>query len=99
MLVRFFLTALLAAGLASAQRGGGGGGGEGGMGGEGIGMNAGGGTSGMPGGMRRQTREELLFEKLKLNKEQKRKARQSSRPRAKRPVRSASSSTRAASLS
>ena len=72
MLVRFFLTALLAAGLASAQRGGGGGGGgEGGMGGEGIGMNAGGGTSGMPGGMRRQTKEELLFEKLKLNKEQK----------------------------
>ncbi len=73
MLVRFFLTALLAAGLASAQRGGGGGGGggEGGMGGEGIGMNAGGGTGGMPGGMRRQTKEDLLFEKLKLNKEQK----------------------------
>jgi hypothetical protein len=72
MLVRFFLTALLAAGLASAQRGGGGGGGgEGGMGGEGIGMNAGGVMSGMPGGMRRQTKEELLFEKLKLSKEQK----------------------------
>jgi hypothetical protein len=71
MLVRFFLTALLAAGLASAQRGGGGGGGESGMGGEGIGMQAGGGTGGMPGGIRRQTREDLLFEKLKLNKEQK----------------------------
>jgi hypothetical protein len=71
MLVRFILTAFLAAGLASAQRGGGGGGGESGMGGEGLGMQAGGGTGGMPGGMRRQTKEELLFEKLKLNKEQK----------------------------
>ena len=71
MLVRLFLTAVLAAGLASAQRGGGGGGGdEGGMGGGG-GMGAGG---GMPGGMRRQTKEELLLDKLKLNKDQKEEA-------------------------
>lgn len=75
MLVRLCLTAVLAAGLATAQRGGGGGGGgEGGMGGEGLGMNAGGGTGGMPGGMRRQTKEDLLMEKLKLNKEQKEEA-------------------------
>jgi hypothetical protein len=69
MLVRFLLTAVLAAGLASAQRGGGGG--EGGMGG-GEGGGAGG-AGGMGGGMTqaRQTRTEVLFEKLKLNKEQK----------------------------
>jgi hypothetical protein len=71
MLVRLFLTAVLAAGLASAQRGGGGGGGggdEGGMGGGGMG------GSGMGGGMpqvRRQTKAEMLLDKLKLNKEQK----------------------------
>jgi len=70
MLVRLFLTAVLAAGLASAQRGGGGGGG-GEMGGEGMGMGAGGMGGGMPGGMRRMSKEDLLFEKLKLNKDQK----------------------------
>jgi len=69
MLVRLFLTAVLAAGLASAQRGGGGGGPEGGMGG-GEGMGA-----GMPPmGMRRLTKEDLFFEKLKLNKDQKEEA-------------------------
>ena len=69
MLVRLLLTAVLAAGLASAQRGGGGGGGdEGGMGG-------GGGRSGdMGAGMpqvRRLSKQEMLLDKLKLNKEQK----------------------------
>lgn len=71
MLVRLFLTAILAAGLASAQRGGGGGGG----GDEGGGMGGGmGGGAGMGGGMpqvRRLTRTEMLLDKLKLNKEQK----------------------------
>lgn len=77
MVVRLFLTAVLAAGLASAQRGGGaGGGGENGMGGDGLGMSAGGGTGGMGGGggARRQSKEELFFDKLKLNKEQKEEA-------------------------
>ena len=82
MFVRLLLTAVLAAGLASAQRGGGGGdmGGEGDMGGGGGGkrgaggMGAGGMGGGMPGGMRRQTKEELLLEKLKLNKDQKEEA-------------------------
>jgi len=74
MLVRLFLTAALAVGLASAQRGATGGG-EGPMGGgEGIGMSAGGGMGGMPGGMRRQSKEELFFDKLKLNKDQKEEA-------------------------
>ena len=62
----------LAAGLASAQRGGGGGGGdEGGMGG-------GGGRSGdMGAGMpqvRRLSKQEMLLDKLKLNKDQKEEA-------------------------
>jgi hypothetical protein len=72
MLVRCFLTVILAAGFASAQggRGGGGGGfGEEGTGGEG-GMGA-----GMP-QMRRQSRQDMLFDKLKLNKEQKEQATQ-----------------------
>lgn len=71
MLVRFFLTVVLAAGFASAQggRGGGGGGGEEGMGGGG-GMGG-----GMP-QMRRQSRQDMLFDKLKLNKEQKEQATQ-----------------------
>ncbi len=63
MLVRLFLTAVLAAGMASAQRGGGGGGG----GDEGGGAGMGG---GMP-QVRRLTKAEMLFDKLKLNKEQK----------------------------
>jgi hypothetical protein len=72
MLVRLLLTAVLAAGLASAQRGGGGGGGdEGGMGG-------GGGRSGdMGAGMpqvRRLSKQEMLLDKLKLNKDQKEEA-------------------------
>jgi hypothetical protein len=75
MVVRFFLTVILAAGFASAQggRGGGGGGfGDEGMGG-GSGMNGGGMGGGMP-QMRRQTKEERLFDKLKLNKDQKEQA-------------------------
>src|ERR1035441_6280282 len=64
MLVRLLLTAVLAAGFASAQRGGGGGGGEeGGMGGGG----------GMP-QIRRQSKQDMLFDKLKLNKDQKEEA-------------------------
>ena len=73
MLVRFFLTAVLAAGFASAQ-GGRGGGGMGGGGEEGMG-----GGGGMGGGMpqmRRQSRQDMLFDKLKLNKEQKEQATQ-----------------------
>src|ERR1035437_2518609 len=67
MLVRLLLTAVLAAGLASAQRGGD----EGGMGG-------GGGRSGdMGAGMpqvRRLSKQEMLLDKLKLNKDQKEEA-------------------------
>jgi hypothetical protein len=75
MLVRLLLTAVLAAGFASAQGGRGGGGGmggeEGGMGG-GSGMGGGGGTI----QMRRQSRQDMLFDKLKLSKEQKEQATQ-----------------------
>jgi hypothetical protein len=68
MLVRLLLSAVLAAGFASAQRGGGGGGGEeGGMGGGGA-MGG-----GMP-QMRRQSKQDMLFDKLKLNKDQKEEA-------------------------
>jgi hypothetical protein len=75
MLVRLLLTAVLVAGFASAQggRGGGMGGDEGGMGGSGGGM----GGSGIGGGMPQvwhQTRQEMLMDKLKLNKEQKEEA-------------------------
>jgi hypothetical protein len=77
MFLRIVLTAVLAVGLASAQRGGGGSGmgsgtgDEGGMGGGG-GAGGMGGGGGMPGGMpRRQTKAEMLLDKLKLNKEQK----------------------------
>ncbi len=73
MLVRFFLTAVLAAGFASAQ-GGRGGGGMGGGGEEG--MNGAGGTGGGMPQMRRQSRQDMLFDKLKLNKEQKEQATQ-----------------------
>ncbi len=68
MLLRFFLTAVLAAGFASAQRGGGGGGEEG--------MGGGGGMGGGMPQMRRQSRQDMLFDKLKLNKEQKEQAAQ-----------------------
>ncbi len=75
MLVRLLLTAVAAAGIACAQIGGGD---EGAMGGMGGGGGRGGGKGGggdMGGGStaqtRRLTRVELLFEKLKLNKEQK----------------------------
>lgn len=59
MVLRLLLTALLAAGLASAQRGGGGGGSKGG----------GGGDMGMP-RAQRQSRLDMMAEKLKLSKEQ-----------------------------
>ncbi len=76
MLARLFLAGLLAVGLASAQRGGGGGGGGGGgdMGGGGDGPGSSGMGGGMPGGMRRQSKEELLLDKLKLSKDQKEEA-------------------------
>jgi hypothetical protein len=71
MLVRLLLTAVLAAGFASAQGGRGGGGDEGNIG-------VGGAPSAGPGApmpqMRRQTKQEMLFDKLKLNKEQKEEA-------------------------
>src|SRR5580700_5537163 len=73
MRARFVLTAILATTLATtlgfAQRGGGGMGGEGGMGEGGAGM----GGSGMGGGMRvqRQSKLDMIADKLKLNKEQK----------------------------
>jgi len=76
MLVRLFLTAVVATGVACAQIGGGDEGGMGGMGGGGGRGSKGGGDMG--GGStiqtRRLTRVELLFEKLKLNKEQKEQA-------------------------
>ena len=78
MLAKCLFTAILAASLASAQRGGGGGmgNGEGGIGGEGgPGMGgAGTGGAGMAGGMprvQRQSKFEIVAEKLKLNKDQK----------------------------
>ena len=67
MFVRFLFTLAMAANFASAQ--GGHGGSEGGMGGEGA---TGG---GMPRGQR-QSKQDLLFEKLKLSKEQKEQAQQ-----------------------
>jgi LTXXQ motif family protein len=70
MLLRFFLTAVLAAGFASAQGGRGGGGGGGGE----EGMGGGGGMGGGMPQMRRQSRQDMLFDKLKLNKEQKEEA-------------------------
>ena len=76
MLVRLLLTAVLAAGFAAAQIGGDEGG-MGGGGGRGGGRGGGGGGGDMGGGMpqtRRLTKAEMLFEKLKLNKEQKEEA-------------------------
>jgi hypothetical protein len=75
MLVRLLLTAVLAAGVGAAQIGGD----EGGMGGGGgRGGGRGGGGGGDMGGtmpqVRRLTKTEMLFEKLKLNKEQKEEA-------------------------
>jgi hypothetical protein len=67
MLVRFMLTALLAAGFAAAQGGRGGGTDEGGIRGS-AGIGSGGAQ------VRRLTRQEMLLEKLKLNKEQKEEA-------------------------
>jgi hypothetical protein len=76
MLVRCFLTVILAAGLAFAQGGrGGGGGGFGDEATGGPGMSGNGMGGGMP-QMRRQSRQDLLFDKLKLNKEQKEQATQ-----------------------
>src|SRR5437879_1694925 len=82
MLVRFLLTAVLAAGFASAQggRGGGGGGGDdmGGGGGAGAGGMGAGGMEGMSGGgmrgVQKPTKAELVFDKLKMNKDQKEEA-------------------------
>jgi Spy/CpxP family protein refolding chaperone len=77
MLVRLFLTAVVATGVACAQIGGGDEGGMGGMGGGGGRGGRGGGGSDMGGTMsqpRRLTRVEQLFEKLRLNKEQKEQA-------------------------
>lgn len=63
MLVRILLTALLAIGVASAQRGGGGGGGS---------KGGGGGGGGMGGfGAQRQSLTDVIADKLKLSKEQK----------------------------
>lgn len=66
MVLRLLLAGILAAGLASAQRGGGGGGGRGGGGGGDMGMM-------MP-RQQRQTRLDVISDKLKLNKEQKEEA-------------------------
>jgi hypothetical protein len=75
MLVRFLLTAVLAAGLGFAQGGRGMEGDEGGMGGPGGMGGRGGGDlgGGMP-QMRRQSKHDMLLDKLKLNKEQKEEA-------------------------
>jgi len=79
MFARLLLAAILTAGLASAQRGGGAGGGmggeEGGGGGGGMG-GMGGGTGGMGGGggmtrVVRPSKLEMFADKLKLSKEQK----------------------------
>ena len=68
MLVRLLLTAVLAAGFASAQ----GGGDETGGGGRGGGSRGGGGDMGAPmPQVRRLSKPEMLMDKLKLNKEQK----------------------------
>jgi hypothetical protein len=66
MLVRLLVTAALAGGLASAQRSGGAGG-MGGMGGDAA-------MSGTMSPVRRQSKQDILFDKLKLNKGQKEEA-------------------------
>ncbi len=74
MIVRLLLAGALAAGLASAQRGSGGGGGDMGAGGAGgMGSDA----SGMSGGMpraQRQSKMDIVADKLHLNKDQKEQA-------------------------
>jgi hypothetical protein len=67
MLARFFLAAVLAAGLAFAQRGGGGGG-------RGDDEGGGGGMGGGVAQVRHLTKQETIFSKLKLNREQKEEA-------------------------
>ena len=67
MFVRFLFTLAMAANFASAQ--GGHGGSEGGMGGEGA-------TGGGMPRVQRQSKQDLLFDKLKLSKEQKQQAQQ-----------------------
>ena len=70
MFARLMLAAVLAVGIAAAQdEGGGGGGGMGGGGGRGGG--GGGDMAPSMGPARKQTKMEMLFDKLKLNKEQK----------------------------
>jgi uncharacterized membrane protein len=77
MFIRLLLSAILATGLASAQRGGGGEDGIGGGGMEGgMGRGMGGGMGGMGGGggmsrMVRPSKLEMFADKLKLSKEQK----------------------------
>ena len=66
MLVRWLLASALAVGLASAQRGGGGGGDMGG----GMGGDAGAMNGGMP-RAQRQSRVDIIADKLHLNKDQK----------------------------
>src|ERR1700722_2880687 len=75
MFARLLLASALAVGLASAQRGGGGGGGDmGGMGGNGTGGDN---SGSMGGGMprtQRQSRADIIADKLHLNKDQKEQA-------------------------
>jgi len=74
MFARLLLASVLAVGLASAQRGGGGGDMGGGMGGSGAGGD---GSGGMGGGMpraQRQSRADIVADKLHLNKDQKEQA-------------------------
>lgn len=74
MILRLLMASALAVGLASAQRGGGGGGDMGGMGGGGMGGDA---SGAMGGGMPRaprQTKADIVAEKLHLNKDQKEQA-------------------------
>ena len=74
MLARWLLTAILATALASAQRGGGGGmGGDGGPGGGGTGSGGMYGEGMGSGGARvqRQSKLDMIADKLKLNKDQK----------------------------
>ena len=73
MFARLLLALVLAVGLASAQGGQKGGGDMGGMGGSGMGGDAGGMGGGMPRAPR-QTRADIIADKLHLNKDQKEQA-------------------------